>query len=678
MTMNHFCQKTITILLVALFALAGCQNPLNQPENVSGKNDAGNVTISIGEGAGGAARTLSPSDADLSGLTYQLSFSGSGGASHAAETVTFGTPKTVSLAPGNWTITAQAESGSTVKAEGSWTGEVSAGDTTEVSLTLLPKTGSGNGTLAYTVSFPDLGAGGSKSLTLYTVTESSETAVGTPVTDFSSGTPATKSLPAGFYRLSLRLTDSAGKIAARTDAVHIYAGLNTTAAFDFAVADFRILSSIAVKTPPTKITYAIDEDLNLAGLVITATYSDSSTADISDTTKFITSGFNSSAAAANQTVTVSYTEGSVTKETTFTVTISAGSGNTDPKTLVITDIEETLVTQFQDSAIIGIFPVGTTLEQALSWTGIIAGAATDDEALSTGPAPYTVTVELLDLEDGTSDGSRWTGSGTYDIYLLTDSEDIYGCYRKENVSFTSASTSVSIADFSTVISPGGSSDYDGGWNGSDGSYFVISGSNYEFHWEDTYSSETERGLYTVSGSTITFFWRSGHFSGGGGSVPDGQFTIIKKEDWTNTGTLADDRGSFTMQVTVTTTQYQDGQKVSQSGPSSETVTFTMTTDVVKTITVGYDGGNITLKDAEGTPINGFTLSKTGTPSSVILSADGAFTGITWYVDGESKDTSASLTLNAANYAAKTHSVTFTGWRNGSYLSSSPIPFTVFN
>jgi hypothetical protein len=102
----------------------------------------------------------------------------------------------------------------------------------------LPKTGSGKGTLAYTVTFPNLGTDGSKSLALYAVTKNGETAE-TPVTDFTSGTSGTvNDLPAGFYRLGLSLTNSAEQTAARTDAVHIYAGLTTTAAFDFAGADF--------------------------------------------------------------------------------------------------------------------------------------------------------------------------------------------------------------------------------------------------------------------------------------------------------------------------------------------------------------------------------------------------------------------------------------------------------
>jgi hypothetical protein len=109
--------------------------------------------------------------------------------------------------------------------------------------------------------------------------------------------------------------------------------------------------------------------------------------------------------------------------------------------------------------------------------------------------------------------------------------------------------------------------------------------------------------------------------------------------------------------------------------TSASVSVTATAD--KTFTVGYERGTIVIKNAGGETVTGITLSKSSTPSTITLSADGAFSGVAWYVDGV-KDTSSSLTLNAANYTVKIHSVTFTGWRNGTYLSSGPIPFTVAN
>ena len=80
------------------------------------------------------------------------------------------------------------------------------------------------------------------------------------------------------------------------------------------------LSSIAVKTNPTKTSYIINDAFDATGLVITATYSDASTEDIAyvgNEEKFSFAGFSSASAAAAQTITVTYGG----KTTTFNVEI---------------------------------------------------------------------------------------------------------------------------------------------------------------------------------------------------------------------------------------------------------------------------------------------------------------------------------------------------------------------
>ena len=84
----------------------------------------------------------------------------------------------------------------------------------------------------------------------------------------------------------------------------------------FTPASAATVSSIAMKTQPTKTTYSTGESLDVTGAVITATYSDSSTQDVNVTTAMC-SGFDSST-TGSKTVTVTY-EG---KTTTFTVTVS--------------------------------------------------------------------------------------------------------------------------------------------------------------------------------------------------------------------------------------------------------------------------------------------------------------------------------------------------------------------
>jgi len=82
-----------------------------------------------------------------------------------------------------------------------------------------------------------------------------------------------------------------------------------------------VLSSIAVTTPPTKTVYTVGDNLNLAGLIITATYSDDNTDAV---TTYTTTPANGAAlnTVGTKTVSISYTEGGVTKTATFNVTVN--------------------------------------------------------------------------------------------------------------------------------------------------------------------------------------------------------------------------------------------------------------------------------------------------------------------------------------------------------------------
>jgi hypothetical protein len=259
-------QLLICLLGALFFALAGCSNIVNGPESAETftRNGTGNVVIEIN--GGGSARTLVP---DAGSITlYELIFS-NGPSSHGTEIIAVGTTATVSLEAGTWTITARAKAGNTVEAEGSWTGTVSGSTITMVSIPLTPSAGT-NGAFEYTIIFPDLGGGGSKSLALYAVESGgTETAVaGTPVTDFTSGTPGTISLAPGFYRLNLTLTNSAAQTAGKTEALHIYPGLSTGAVWEFTDESFTepAASSITlIETVDDLAKIGVDVDWPLDG-----------------------------------------------------------------------------------------------------------------------------------------------------------------------------------------------------------------------------------------------------------------------------------------------------------------------------------------------------------------------------------------------------------------------------
>ena len=80
----------------------------------------------------------------------------------------------------------------------------------------------------------------------------------------------------------------------------------------------KVLESIEVTTEPTKTEYYVDEVLNTTGMVVTATYDDSSTENV--TSKCIYTVDTST--VGTKEVQVSYTYGDVTKTTSFNITVS--------------------------------------------------------------------------------------------------------------------------------------------------------------------------------------------------------------------------------------------------------------------------------------------------------------------------------------------------------------------
>lgn len=87
-----------------------------------------------------------------------------------------------------------------------------------------------------------------------------------------------------------------------------------------ATGSTKTLSSIAITTQPTTTTYLVGDTFSKTGAVVTATYDDSSTADVSSSATWTpTTGL----VAGSNTMTASYTEGGVNKTATTTVTAYA-------------------------------------------------------------------------------------------------------------------------------------------------------------------------------------------------------------------------------------------------------------------------------------------------------------------------------------------------------------------
>lgn len=81
------------------------------------------------------------------------------------------------------------------------------------------------------------------------------------------------------------------------------------------------LSSITITTQPTKTSYVVGENLDLTGIVVTATYSDETTSTVTAGVTFSPVNGTTLSTAGTTTITASYTEGETTKTETTTVTV---------------------------------------------------------------------------------------------------------------------------------------------------------------------------------------------------------------------------------------------------------------------------------------------------------------------------------------------------------------------
>ena len=102
----------------------------------------------------------------------------------------------------------------------------------------------------------------------------------------------------------------------------------------------KLLSSIAVTTQPTKTEYTVGDALDLTGCVVTATYSDNTTANVTSSCTFSPANGAKLETTGTQNVSVSYEN----KTTSFNVTVKAastpGGGDDEPSCALTIDFEK--------------------------------------------------------------------------------------------------------------------------------------------------------------------------------------------------------------------------------------------------------------------------------------------------------------------------------------------------
>ena len=123
-----------------------------------------------------------------------------------------------------------------------------------------------------------------------------------------------------------------------------------------------------------------------------------------------------------------------------------GTTKESGKVLVVKDIPNAVFKNTGLDAQIGLFNVGTTLLQAQSLAGFVAGSYLYAQGVNvvTGVVTYTVSIPLYKL-----DNTKWDGSGTYDIYVDLDNGSYY---KVSSVNFSSGTTTVSFSS-ATLVTP---------------------------------------------------------------------------------------------------------------------------------------------------------------------------------------------------------------------------------
>lgn len=187
----------------------------------------------------------------------------------------------------------------------------------------------------------------------------------------------------------------------------------------------KTLSSIAITTQPTTTKYLVGETFSKTGAVVTATYSDATTANVSASSSWTpTTGL----VAGSNTITASYTEGGVTKTATTTVTAYS------------------VTVQKKDEA-------GTTIADA----GVTASASGRTLTASAGSTHYVFKTWKYGTASGTSIASATSAStsltGTPSAAVTVIAEFYKPCTVTWSVNGSTYTTTANVSYNTTTSTP---------------------------------------------------------------------------------------------------------------------------------------------------------------------------------------------------------------------------------
>lgn len=174
-------------------------------------------------------------------------------------------------------------------------------------------------------------------------------------------------LSAGVYEITVNAPANSGPISA-TFTLTITDGTNPP-------AETKTLEKIEVTTPPTKTAYTAGEKFDKTGMVVTATYSNRDTAPVTS----YTFSPDDALQVSDTSITISYTEGDVTKTTAQTITVTDATAPTPTEKkdittdmFTVTDPKLTYNGTEQNTALIGAVAVKDEYKNKLGTVTVTA------------------------------------------------------------------------------------------------------------------------------------------------------------------------------------------------------------------------------------------------------------------------------------------------------------------
>jgi len=223
MKKKSFFKMSAIALICAVLVATACKGP-NDLVNPTPMDGYGTVSINFG---GGNARTLLPSEIDISKLHYVLTFAQTDGSGNLTETHNGSGQLTLQLNIGTWNLiirgyNSASDASDTAKAVVSYTQNgiiIPYGNSVTINARLLPNldnlTQDGSGTLRYVITFPEGAAG-----VLKVYTHPANTLVGSPIVLSSAENRDSLELVSGNYEINVSM-EYQGKIKTWSELAHI-------------------------------------------------------------------------------------------------------------------------------------------------------------------------------------------------------------------------------------------------------------------------------------------------------------------------------------------------------------------------------------------------------------------------------------------------------------------------